>query len=448
MLFDSTFHSGAGFWEAVHNIKWMGIAQIVKMGGSLVVGVFVVRYLGPTQFGTLSYAIAVCGLFNIISNLGLDFLVVNAIAVAKDPRTEEEVLGTGFVLKIVASVITTLAAVAFSWVTHPKDTTTIILVALISCASISQGFDVVSYFYQAKTKSRLTVVPQLVLFVLGSVARLIMVRLRAPLLAFGMLASVEILAGQLGLAGVYIFYQRNLAHWKFSLARARTMLTASWPLLLSSLLIMVYMRTDQVLLGTLGTKAVVGQYSVAVKLSEIWYAIPSIICASVMPRLLRSKEVAPQAYYHRLGRLYDLMATFSIAIAVCVSFAAKYIIAALFGATYLPAASILAVHIWTGPFVFIGIVSGMQILHEDNARISLQRTAVGAIANVGLNLMLIPRFGGMGSAVATLIAQILSAYLLDILNSSTRHIFRMKTRALFGFWIFARGPVMAEEGIQ
>lgn len=446
MLFDTTFRSG-GFWETVHNIKWMGIAQIAKMGGSLVVGVFVVRYLGPSQYGALSYAFAVFGLFNIISNLGLDYLVVNAIAVAKEPTTEEEVLGTAFLLKVVASVITTVVAIAFSWVTHPTDTTTIILVAMLSSAGISQGFDVVSYFYQAKTKSRLTVVPQLVLFVLGSTARIVMVWTRAPLLAFGILGSLEILAGQLGLAVVYFYYQRNLACWRFRFARAKTMLTASWPLLISGLLIMVYMRTDQILLGTLGTKAVVGQYSVAVKLSEIWYTIPTIICASVMPRLLRWKEAAPDVYYRRLGRLYDLMAIFSIAIAVCVSFAGKYLITLLFGATYLPAASILAVHIWTGPFVFIGIVSGLQVLHENNSRISLQRTSVGAIANVVLNLLLIPRFGGMGSAVATLIAQILAAYLLDILNDSTRHIFRMKTRALFGFWIFTRGQVMAE-GIQ
>ncbi len=191
MLFDITFRPGGGFWETVHNIKWMAIAQIVKMGGSLVVGVFVVRYLGPTQYGTLSYAIAVCGLFNIISSLGLDFPVVNAIALAKDPSTEEEVLGTAFLLKIVANVITALAAIAFSWVTHPTDTTTIILVAMLSSAAISQGFDVVGYFYQAKTKSRLTVVPQLILFVLGSAARVIMVRMRAPLLAFGMLVAVE-----------------------------------------------------------------------------------------------------------------------------------------------------------------------------------------------------------------------------------------------------------------
>src|SRR5579875_559624 len=96
---------GAGFWETVRNIGWTSSGRFLRMGGSLVVGTMVVRYLGPSQYGAFSYAFALYGLFNILSNLGLDVLVVSEIALTKDVAEEEAVLGTAFWLKIAASVL-------------------------------------------------------------------------------------------------------------------------------------------------------------------------------------------------------------------------------------------------------------------------------------------------------------------------------------------------------
>jgi polysaccharide transporter, PST family len=424
----------------------MGAGRVVRLGGALVVGAMVVRYLGPTGFGTFSYAMAIYGLFNILSNLGLDYLVVSDIALSKDIRTEEQVLGTSFLLKVGASLVTTIAATGYAWLTHSHEATVIAIVAMLSVASIAQGFDVIDYFFQAKTLSRLTVLPQLIVFLFSIMARAVAVWLKCSLLTFGIIASLEIVATELGFAFIYFHRHRNLTSWSFSKARAISLIQKSWPLTIASLLITVYMRSDQVLLGTFCSKAVVGQYSAAVKLSEIWYSIPTIICASVMPRLLKRKESLPGVYYSRLQNLYNLMAGTSLVVALVISFLGRYLVVLFFGSSYIPAANILAVHIWTGPFVFVGCVSGVQLIHENMTKVSLHRSIAGAVANVVLNLMLIPRFGGIGSAYATLIAQMLASYLIDGFNRSTRHIFRMKTKALFGFWLFEKSNVQREIG--
>ena len=166
-----------------------------------------------------------------------------------------------------------------------------------------------------------------------------------------------------------------------------------------------------------------------------------------MPRLLRRKENEPSVYYSRLQSLYNLMATLSLLIALAISLLGKYVISLFFGASYMPAVNILAVHIWTGPFVFIGCVSGLQVVHENMTKVSLYRGIAGAVANVLLNIVLIPRFGGIGSAVATLIAQMLASYLMDAFSAPTRHIFRMKTKALFGFWIFDKSTTVLGAGV-
>ena len=433
-----------GFWETVRNIGWVSSGRFLRMGGSLVVGTMVIRYLGPTQYGAFSYAFAIYGLFNIVSNLGLDMLVVSDITLAKNASSEEEILGTAFWLKTWASLLTTLAAIAYAWCLHPHDTPVLVIVALLSIASISQGLDVVDFFFQAKTRSRLIVLPQLLIFGLSTAARVMAVLSKASLIDFGWIAAMEILGTELALAFVYMRHQRNLRNWRYQPQRSTAMLKASWPLLLASLLVIVYMRTDQIILGNLSTKAVVGQYASASRLSEIWYAIPSLICTSVMPRLLRSREADPDLYYQRLQRLYDLLVAVSVALALIIGVCGKYLILHLFGSAYLPAATILRVHIWTGPFVFLGVASGTQLVHEDLTRISLQRSIVGALTNIVLNYLLIPFFGGIGSAVATLITQALASYLLDACNPSTRHIFWMKTRALSGMWLFRPSPPAQE----
>jgi polysaccharide transporter, PST family len=436
----------SGILETLKNIGWMGLEKVVRLGGSLIVGTWVVRYLGPSQYGAFSYAFALFALFNTVSNLGLDYLVVRDVTLAENVQTEEEVLGTSFLLKAAASLVTTIAAIAYTYWTHPRDTTTVVIVAMLSVAGISQGFDVVDYFFQAKTRSRLTVLPQLIVFLLTNAARVLAILLKASLLIFALIAALEILCTELVLGWVYFHHHKTLRSWRFDKNRAMGLLKESWPLLISSLLVMVYMRTDQILLGTLSTTAAVGQYSAAVKLSEIWYAIPMLVCASVMPRLLKHKVASPALYYARLQRLYDFMAIASILLAIVMSFAGKYVVLLAFGHAYLPAVAILAVHIWTGPFVFLGVVGSNQLIHEDLTRLTLQRSILGAAANVGLNYLLIPRFGGIGSAFATLIAQCISAYLSDSLNVSTRFIFRMKTKALLGQWLFRRQSVPLELG--
>ena len=432
---------GGGFWETVRNIGWVSAGRLLRMGGSLVVGTMVVRYLGPSQYGAFSYAFALYGLFNIVSNLGLDMLVVSEIALTRDAAEEGHVLGTAFWLKIAASLVTTAAATLYSWWAHPNDVVVTLMVAMLSVASISQGLDVIDYFFQAKTRSRLTVLPQLGVFVLSNAARVGAVLCKAPLLIFGLIASLEILASEAALAAVYWVHHHSLFRWRFGRKRAVAMLRKSWPLMIASLLVIVYMRTDQVILGSLTTKAVVGQYASASRLSEIWYAIPSLICTSVMPRLLRRKAESPAVYYTRLQRLYDVMVVMSITLALLVTLFGKYLVLLLFGPAYLPAVAILRVHIWTGPFVFLGVTSGIQLVHEDLTKVSLQRSLAGALAKVVLNYVLIPRFGGVGSAVATLITQAATSYLLDAANRSTRHIFWMKTRAIFGLWLLPKPPL-------
>jgi len=431
-----TIRQRKGLRESLSNIGWLGGDRFLRMFGAVVVSTAVARYLGPSQFGLLNYGLAIYALFNILSNLGLDFLVVRDVALQEE--CESEILGTAFILKAIASVLTTITAIFVAHLLEPHNSVLITIVALMSFASISQALDVIDYLFQAQTRSRYAVVPRNIVFLAASVARLSAVFLHLSLLAFAWIAAMEVLFAEIGLAISYLKVKHSAPRWSWHLPRAKVLLGESWPLLMSSLFIMIYLRTDQILLGKMASKAVVGQYTAAIRLSEIWYSIPIIICASVMPRMLKSRDTNPTVYYQRLERLYQSMVLLSVCVAVATQIVGPFVVWVLYGRQFAAAAGILSVHIWTGVFVFVGCVSGQQLVQEKLTVSSMQRTALGAIINVGLNLMWIPRWGGIGSAMATLAAQSVASYFGDALDPRTRHIFRMKTRAYLCFWMLPR----------
>ncbi len=423
----------AGVRASLGNIGWLSSDRIVRLFGAVVVSSAVARYLGPGNFGLLNYGLAIFGLFNAASNLGLDFLVVREVALGHE--REPHILGTAFVLKAAASVATTLGAILCTRILEPHNRLLLEIVAVMSIAAISQAFDVIDFCFQARTQSRYTVMARTSVFVVASLARFVAVFLHVQLIIFAWIGAIEIVVSELALATSYLRFRKPMPRWKWKLPVARGFLAESWPLLISSVMIMIYMRTDQVMLGKLASAVVVGQYSVAVRLSEIWYGIPIVICVSVMPRLLKSMEADPARYYARLERLYEGMILLGILVGLTTQLAGPLVVRILFGRQFAPAASILSVHIWTGIFVSVGVVSGQQIIQERLTTTAMYRTVAGAIVNVALNFLWIPRWGGLGSAMATLTAYSVASYFADVIHPSTRHIFRMKTRACLHFWM-------------
>jgi PST family polysaccharide transporter len=311
----------------------------------------------------------------------------------------------------------------------------ILIVALISFASISQALDVIDFFFQAHTRSRYAVVPRTGAFVAASIAKVAAVMLHASILTFAWLAALEVLFAELGLLVSYFRYRRIVPRWNWKTQQAKAFMIESWPLLISSVMIMLYMRSDQILLGRLSTMATVGNYTAAIRFSEIWYAIPVIVTTSVMPRLLKTRDSDPGRYYSRLQTFYESMVLVSVVVTIGTMLLGPTMVHLLYGSKYSSAARILSVHIWTGIFVSIGCVGMQQCIHEKIVSTQLLRTLLGAVANVILNLLWIPRWGGTGSAMATLVSYGISAYFADAIQPRTRHIFRIKTQAFLRFWM-------------
>ena len=413
------------------NIGWLFLGKILRLSMGLFVGVWLARYLGPEQFGQFSYAIAFVSLFAGIATLGLNSIVVRDIV--RVPDEAPITLGTAFLLQLISSLIAiTLIISTINWL-RPETTLTKSMVVILGFSLLFKASEVIKYWFESQVQSKYTVWAENIVYMLVILVKIGMILLQAPLIAFLWLALLEAILIAIALFAVYTKQKGNLRLWTVRIKRAKSLIKDSWPLVLSGIAIMIYMRMDQVMLGEMVGNEAVGFYSAALRISEVWYMIPIVIVASVFPAITKTKEKSESEYILILQKLYDLMVIFSFSIALPISIASPWIIRFLFGENYLEASTILSVHVWTLIFVFLGVASGKWYLLENLQIHAFYRAISGGIANVILNLMLIPKFGGVGAAFATLVSQITATYLFDLFNEKTRQSFYMKTASLIPF---------------
>jgi PST family polysaccharide transporter len=417
--------------KIIANTGWLFADRILRMGVGLFVGVWVARYLGVEQFGVFNYATAFVALFSTLSTLGLDAIVVRSIV--REPEKRAEILGTAFWLKLLGGVAALLLAVSSIILVRHDDQLTISLVAILSSVGIFQAFDTIDLWFQSQVQSKYTVIAKNTAFVITALVKVTLISIQAPLIAFAWAGLGEVSLGAIGLIISYRVRGYSPWLWPWSSPLAKTLLKESWPLILSGVTIMIYMRIDQIMLGQMIGDKAVGLYSAATRISEVWYFIPMAMASSVSPAIYAAKEVSESLYYRRIEQFLRLLSWLSIVVAVPMSFLSGTIITVLFGKSYEASASILAIHIWASLFVFMGVGTSSWFIAEGLTQFALRRTITGAITNVFLNIFLIPAYGGVGAAIATVISQAFASFLGNATHPKTRKIFNLQVKSLIPF---------------
>jgi O-antigen/teichoic acid export membrane protein len=144
---------------------------------------------------------------------------------------------------------------------------------------------------------------------------------------------------------------------------------------------------------------------------------------------MRLKQADAAGYRARYRAAFDGMLWLGIGVATLVSVTAGFVVPLVFGERFVGAVPMLIVHVWGGVFVSMRAVLSKWIVTEGITMVSLVTHGVGAAINVGANLVLIPAYGGMGAAIATVISYATSSYLALFLWRATWPAARMMTAA-------------------
>ena len=421
--------------KIISNIGWLFADRILRMGVGLIVTAWIARYLGPEDFGLFNYAGAFVALFGVLATLGLNQIVVRDIV--RDPSRKDETLGTTFLLKLSGAILTILVTTGVISLVRPNDQLTLSIVAIVAGVTIFDAFNTIDFWFQALVRSKYTVIAKNTAFILVTLLRITLISMKASVVAFAWVLVIESALGAVGLAIVYKAKGQNLLAWRATWQRAKILLSESWPLIISDLAIMVYVRIDQIMLGQLMGDKPVGIYSAAVRIAEIWYFFASAIVNSFTPSIVQAKQESETLYYQKFQKLFNLMAIITFGIAVPLTFLSKFIIVTIFGENYAAAASVLSIYIWSAVFGFFGWAKGIWIVAEGYTLFALISTCTGAAMNIVLNFWLIPLYQENGAALASVISYSFTDYVMCLIYPPARKLGWIMTNALT-FNLFAR----------
>lgn len=420
--------------KALKNTAWLFSEKIITLAITFLINIFLARYLSPEQFGQYNFIVSFLALLAPFTSLGLNALVTREIV---NGRSQYEVLSSSFLLRIIGGVVgATLAIVAvLIWQTSIElvDPKWLIVAAIVN---ISSALYVIEFYFQAEVASKYLVFVRVTTLTISSVAKLVGIFIKADLDFFIWVFFAELIVRGMLYVSSYLYYNKRFVevirvdHISWDRPYAFSLLDQSKWLVLSGFMSVVYLKIDQLMIGQMVGAIELGIYSVAAKLSEVWYFFPLALTTSFFPRLLKARN--DQAKYNfQLEQLCGVLLWMAVAIAIAVSLVGTWLVPLAFGEPYAPAAPILTIHIWASCFIFMRALLSKWLIAEGLLKFSLFTHGIAAVINVLLNYIMIPKFGGEGAAIATLISYASASYFVLWFHPKTQIMAVIMTKSIF-----------------
>lgn len=416
------------FRKIAKNISWLSFDRMLRMSVSLFVGSWTARYLGPEQYGMYNYAIALISLLAPLSTLGLDSTVIRDIV--NHPEHKDHIVNTAFIAKSVAGLVTLLCVAIWIVLYKPYSETLSALVIISGISILIRPFDTIDYYFQAITSSKYSVYARSTAFFCSSFLKVSFIKMQASIEGIVSTDMIESIIGGAGLYAIYRGKGNKINPLKFSRETFSTLLLDSWPLIISSSLIMVYMRIDQIMIASLLGNQETGVYAAAVRIAEISYFVPMVVVSSTFPVIVEKKNQSAKELDRGMQRLYKILTALSYVTSILLTLCSEPIVLNLYGYSYSPAVSSLVVLAWSSTWVGLGIARSSYLSAINRNILHLKSIAFATLLNVALNYVLIPRIGIIGAGVATNISYSFAAYFSCFLYRELRQTGCMMTKAV------------------
>lgn len=404
------------------NFSWLLAERGWRVLLGLGVNVAVARHLGPDNFGLLSYALSLTAIFWSLGGLGIDEVLARELV--RDRARASALLAAGLRLKAAGALLAFLGLLVTMRWWQPEGDGAWLVVVLAGAGLLFLPMDAVDVWFQSRETMRPPVVARQSALLGATLLRLLLVWLGAPLWAFALAFMAEALLIALALGWVLI-RDTGWPDWKGAARLSnRTLLVEGWPLLASGILVVVALQADRLLLVRLAGETEAGVYAAAARFTETLYALPMALGTVLLPRLTALKLSDEPAYWRTAQRTGLLLLAAGVILAAGLSLGGYWLLPRLLGEKYQAAGGVLAVHGWS--LVFISLVSlrSRLLIIEGRSRGVLAMSLGTTLLNVVANLWLIPRWGALGAAAASVGAWACSALVLPWLLPSLRPFMR------------------------
>ena len=389
------------------NAGWIVGGRIAQMILSFFVGVLTARYLGPQNYGIINYASAYVAFFSSFCTLGINSVIIKEFS--DEPDKQGETIGTAILLRIISSILSIVLILSISRIFDGNELEINIIVGICSLSVIFQTMDTLNYWFQAKYQSKITSIATLIAYIVTSTYRIILLVCNKDVIWFAAALSVD----QLCIAIILIisYFKYHGPKFSFSYKKAKRLLGKSYNYILSGMMVAIYGQTDKLMLKQMLDEEAVGYYSLASSINSLWVFLLAAVIDSIYPTIVALFAQSKDAFERKNRQLYAIVSYLSIFVAICIMLFGKKFIQIVYGDAYLGAAEPLSIICWYTMFSYLGVARNAWIVCNNQQKYLKYICAFSALANVILNLILIPQSGASGAALASLITQILTILL-------------------------------------
>lgn len=396
--------------KEVNNASWLIGGRIVQMLLSLFVGTITARYLGPGNYGLISYGSAYVSFFTSLCNLGLNSVIIKEFY--DHPDDQGTAIGSALLMRFVSSILSVITIVSVVMVLDGDEKQTVAVVFLCSLGAVFHIFETFNYWFQSKYKSKITSLATLIAYIVTSIYKIVLLILGKSIYWFAFATSVDYIVVAIFLLFAYKRY--NGPKLGFSFEKSKALLKVSYHYILSSTMVSIYGHTDKLMLKQMLDETEVGYYSTAFTVCLMWTFVLQAIVDSVYPSILKLKSEDQEAYERKNRQLYAIVFYVSCFVSVAFLILGELAVKILYGAAYAPSAPVLKIAAWYVAFSYLGVARNAWIVSEGKQKYLKYMYGCAAVMNVILNAFMIPVMGACGAALATLVTNIFTSLLLPL----------------------------------
>jgi O-antigen/teichoic acid export membrane protein len=406
--------------------------QVIRLIATLTVGTWIVRYLGPEQYGFLALSQAIVAVISSFASFGINTILVRELA--RTPEDRQILLETSFLLKTAGSSIGLLICTGIAW-WQPFSSDQIRPLLLISMLGIMfQVFDVFELLFQAQGKARIGAQVRIAVCLIANSIKAVLIIQNASLLTFALIGSLEFLFNGIGWIVTAKYCGCTIKSLQINKTKISYLLKESWPVAAAGLAISAQAYGDQIILGIMMHESELGNYAAALRIINVFAFVPMVMQTVMAPEITEAKNKNEFTYYQRLYNLYRLMNWIFLLTFFCILFFGNFTINFLFGSSYASATTLLP---WIALRLFFtnfGLARNLFIVNEALLKFGLLTSLVGAVSNLVLNIFLIPVYGMYGVIASFLISFAITTFGFDYFHAATRLNLRIMLKAICMPW--------------
>lgn len=408
------------------NASWIMACSILQALMSLVIGMISARYLGPGNYGLISYASSIVTFIVPVVQLGLRNTLVQEIVAS--PDKDGEILGTTLISTVVCSLFGIIGIISFVSIVNRGEKETIIVCALYSVSLIFQMTQMIQYWFQAKLISKYISITSLCAYILVSAYKIYLLISEKNIYWFSITNAFDYLLISIILLIIYkIIGGRKLT---YSFTRFKALFSKSKYYIVSGMMINVFSQTDKIMLKLMLGDAETGFYSAAITCTTMTSFVFTAIIDSFRPVIFENKISDEDKYEKNIKRLYSVIIYTALIQSVVLTVFSGFIINIFYGPEYSAASSILRVVTWYGAFSYMGSVRNIWMLAEEKQKYLWIINLSGATLNVACNFVFIQIWGAEGAALASVITQFFTNFILCLIIKPIRPCFSIIIKSM------------------